>query len=145
MAEDRVRPQDAQIVERGTHATTAADVFDAATLGGAAALGRDDLGRIAPGAKADLLLWSGSSLTMTPLRDPIRNIVYCAQSEDLETVIVGGNVVMRDRVIPGADLNALCVDLQAAGERMWANVAKGDWAGRDIDALSPQSFPTFRA
>src|SRR5262245_49316453 len=41
-------------VERGTHATTATDVFDAATLGGAAALGREDLGRIAAGAKADL-------------------------------------------------------------------------------------------
>jgi cytosine/adenosine deaminase-related metal-dependent hydrolase len=133
-----------KIVDRRTEVATAADVFTAATLGGAKALGRDDLGRIAAGAKADLLLWSGSSLTMTPLRDPIRNIVYCAQSEDLETVIVDGNVVMRDRVIPGADLNALCADLQAAGERMWANVAKGDWAGRDIDALSPQSFPAFR-
>ena len=36
-------------MERNTQATTAAHVFDAATLGGARALGRDDLGRIAPG------------------------------------------------------------------------------------------------
>ena len=52
---------------------------------------------------------------------------------------------MRDRVIPGVDLDRLCADLQAAGERMWAGVAKGDWAGRSVDELSPQSFPAFRA
>src|SRR4030081_2636771 len=34
----------------------ALDVFDAATLGGAKALGRDDLGRLAAGAKADIVL-----------------------------------------------------------------------------------------
>ncbi|MGH7318956.1 MAG: chlorohydrolase family protein, partial [Candidatus Rokuibacteriota bacterium] len=37
-------------------AATAAEVFAAATLGGARALGRDDLGRLAPGAKADLVI-----------------------------------------------------------------------------------------
>jgi cytosine/adenosine deaminase-related metal-dependent hydrolase len=133
-----------KIVDRRTEVATAADVFNAATLGGARALGRDDLGRIAPGAKADLLLWAGSSLTMSPLRDPIRNLVYSAQAEDLETVIVDGRIVMHDRVIPGVDLARLCADLQAAGERMWAGVSKGDWAGRTIDGLSPQSFPAYR-
>src|SRR5918997_1079921 len=46
-----------KIVDRQTEVATAADVFNAATLSGAKALGRDDLGRIAPGAKADLLIW----------------------------------------------------------------------------------------
>jgi hypothetical protein len=50
---------------------------------------------------------------------------------------------MRGREIPGVDLGQLTRDLQAAGERMWANVHKGDWAGRDIDALAPQTFPPF--
>ena len=36
-------------------------------------------------------------------------------------------------------------DLQAAGERMWANVHKGDWAGRAIDELAPPTFPPFEA
>ena len=132
-----------KIVDRRTEAATAADVFTAATLGGAKALGRDDLGRIAPGAKADLLLWAGESLTMTPLRDPIKNIVYSATSEDLRTVIIDGEIVMREREIPGVDIAALTRDLQAAGERMWPRVPEGDWAGRTVDQLSPQSFPPF--
>jgi 5-methylthioadenosine/S-adenosylhomocysteine deaminase len=133
-----------KLVDRQTEVATAADVFNAATLGGARALGRDDLGRVAPGAKADLLLWNGDSLFMTPLRDPIRNLVYSAAAEDLDTVLIDGEIRMRHREIPGVDLAALTRDLQAAGERMWANVDKGDWAGRSIDELAPQTFPAWR-
>jgi 5-methylthioadenosine/S-adenosylhomocysteine deaminase len=133
-----------KLVDRQTEVATAADVFNAATLGGARALGRDDLGRVAPGAKADLLLWNGDSLFMTPLRDPVRNLVYSAAAEDLDTVLIDGEIRMRHREIPGVDLAALTRDLQAAGERMWANVDKGDWAGRSIDELAPQTFPAWR-
>jgi cytosine/adenosine deaminase-related metal-dependent hydrolase len=133
-----------KIVERQTELATAGDVFNAATLGGAKALGRDDLGRIAVGAKADLLLWKGDSIFMTPLRDPIRNLVYSAAAEDLDTAIIDGEVRMRGQEIPGVDLAALTRDLQAASERMWENVNKGDWAGRTIDELAPQTFPAWR-
>ncbi|HYO30720.1 MAG TPA: chlorohydrolase family protein [Thermomicrobiales bacterium] len=132
-----------KLVDRQTEVATAADVFDAATLGGARALKRDDLGRIAPGAKADLLLWDAGSLFMAPLRDPLRNLVYSAQAEDLRTVLIDGEVRMRDRAIPGVDVAALARDLQAAGERMWANVPRGDWAGRPIDELAPQTYPPY--
>jgi 5-methylthioadenosine/S-adenosylhomocysteine deaminase len=133
-----------KIVDRQTEVATAADVFNAATLAGAKALGRDDLGRIAPGAKADLLLWRGDSIFMTPVRDPIRNLVYSAAAEDLDTVLIDGEVRMRGREIPNVDLAALTRDLQAAGERMWANVQAGDWAGRTINELAPQTFPAWR-
>ncbi len=132
-----------KLVDRQTEVATAADVFDAATLGGARALNRDDLGRIAPGAKADLLLWDAGSLFMAPLRDPLRNLVYSAQAEDLRTVLIDGEVRMRDRAIPSVDVAALARDLQAAGERMWANVPRGDWAGRPIDELAPQTYPPY--
>ena len=134
-----------KIVDRRTEVATAADVFSAATLGGAKALGRDDLGRIAPGAKADLLIWSGQSLTMTPMRDPVKNLVFSAQADDLETVLVDGEVVMRDRQIPGVDLDQLSADLQAGADRMWSQLHRGDWANRDVDTLSPQSFPAFQS
>ncbi len=132
-----------KIMDRRTEVATAADVFDAATLGGAKALGRDDLGRIAPGAKADLLIWEGESLFMTPLRDPVKNIVYSAQAEDLNAVIIDGEVRMRDRQVLGMDSGEVTRELQAAAERMWPRMAEADWAGRDADELSPLSFPAF--
>ncbi len=134
-----------KVVDRRTEVATAADVFNAATLGGAKALGREDLGRIAVGAKADLLLWHGRSTFMTPLRDPVRNIVYSAQAEDLDASIVDGAWIMRDGVVPGQDLPALSAAVQQAAETMWAGTSRGDWAGRTIEALSPESFPPFRA
>src|SRR5687767_12222535 len=96
-----------KIVERGTHATTAADVFDAATLGGASALGRSDLGRIARGAKADLVLWKASSWTMTPLRDPVKSIVYNATAEDVDRVWVNGRPVVAGGRVLAADEPAI--------------------------------------
>jgi cytosine/adenosine deaminase-related metal-dependent hydrolase len=129
-----------KMMERNTEATTAADAFDAATLGGARALGRDDLGRIAPGAKADLVLWKAASWRMTPLRDPIKNIVYNAGDEDVDRVYVNGRLVVDGGRVLAADERAILSALQAAGERMWPRMAKADWAGRGADELSPQTY-----
>ena len=133
-----------KIVDRRTDVATAADVFNAATLNGAKALGRDDLGRISVGAKADMLLWEGRSMFMTPVRDPIRNIVYSAQAEDLNSSIVDGEWIMRERHIPNVDLPELAAGVQEAAAKMWAGTENGDWAKRTIDQLSPESFPAFK-
>lgn len=133
-----------KIMDRRTEVATAADVFNSATLSAAKALGRDDLGRIAPGAKADLLFWEGASLFMTPVRDPVRNIVYSAQAEDLNATMIDGKFVMKDRVVPGFDVDALLADLQAGAQHMWANMHREDWAHRDINILSPESYPAFK-
>jgi len=131
-------------VDRRTESATAADVFNAATLNGAKALGRDDIGRIAVGAKADLLVWNGTSIAMTPLRDPIKNIVYSADPESLRDVIIDGEYRMQDRQIPGVDQEVLNRDLQSAAERMWSRMGEVDHAGRTVDELSPLSFPQWK-
>jgi cytosine/adenosine deaminase-related metal-dependent hydrolase len=133
-----------KVMDRRTQVATARDVFDAATLNGAKALGREDIGRIAVGAKADLLIWRGDSLFMTPLRDPIRNIVFSGTAEDLHTSIIDGRIVMEDGVVPGYDPVELGRAVQAGAEAMWTGMQSRDWAGRGIEQLSPSSYPPFR-
>lgn len=134
-----------KIIDRQTEVATAADVFNSATLAGAKALNRDDLGRISVGAKADMLFWKGASLSMTPMRDPIRNIVYSAQSEDLHSTMIDGEWVMRDREVRGFNVSELTDQVQKGAEYMWENMHRQDWAGRDINTLSPESFPPYKA
>lgn len=132
-----------KIAERNTEATTAADVFDAATLGGARALGRDDLGRVAPGARADLVLWKARSWGMTPLRDPVKNIVYNATAEDVDRVWVNGRLVVDAGNVLAANEDHIFAALQAGGERMWPRMQDFDWAQRDAGRLSPQTYPEW--
>jgi len=68
----------ARVAAEQTHAVTAADIFTAATIGGARALGRDDLGRIASGGKADFVMVDIAHPSMQPLYDPVRSLIYAA-------------------------------------------------------------------
>ena len=129
-----------KVYQRDPRATTAAHVFDAATLGGAKAVGRDDLGRISPGAKADLLFFKLDSPRMRPVRDPIRNIVYYADPTDISDVMIDGNMVVKNGEIKGVDVPALSATLQEHAERMWDTIPERDWAGRSVDQLSPPSY-----
>ena len=143
----RIASYSGKVVTHDLFAASAAEVFTAATLGGARALGRDDLGRLAPGAKADLViidLSGGDTLRFGPVRDPIKSLVECGIGDDVETVIVDGVVRMRERAIPGVDLAALRGEAQAAGEDVWARLPEWDALGRTAEQMSPWSFPLVR-
>jgi cytosine/adenosine deaminase-related metal-dependent hydrolase len=133
-----------KVVSHNLFAASAAEVFEAATLGGANALGRDDLGRLAPGAKADIVLIdlaARDTLRFGPVRDPIKALVECGMGDDVVTVIVDGAVRMRERVIPGVDLGALRREAQEAAEAVWQRVQDWDPLGRTAEQMSPWSFP----
>jgi cytosine/adenosine deaminase-related metal-dependent hydrolase len=132
-----------KVLERRADVSKACDVFEAATTRAAEALGRDDLGRISVGAKADLCFWKSDSLFMTPLRDPIRGIVYYAEAEDLQQVLVDGNIVAQGGVVRGLDTERDLRSLQAIGERVWSGWSEHDWAARDVDTHVPLSYPAF--
>jgi 5-methylthioadenosine/S-adenosylhomocysteine deaminase len=134
-----------KIAERDGGAASAAEVFRAATLGGADLLGRADLGRIAPGAQADLLFFDLARVTLTPCRDPLRTLVYSASPADLSRVMVAGRTVVEQGRVVGSDEAAVAAALDAVCARLWAALPGLDWAGRDADALSPPSLPRWAA
>jgi 5-methylthioadenosine/S-adenosylhomocysteine deaminase len=134
-----------KVAARRTDVSTARQVFDAATVNAAALLGRPDLGRISPGAKADLLFWRSDGFTMTPMRDPIRNLVYYAQPADLADVVVDGRPVVEDGQVLGADVARAVRGVQRAGERVWERWSHGDWNGRTLEQVAPQTYSDFDA
>jgi cytosine/adenosine deaminase-related metal-dependent hydrolase len=143
----RVASYFGKVMSHDLSAASAAEVFEAATLGGARALGRPDLGRLAPGAKADIVvidLETRDGLRFGPVRDPIKALVECGIGDDVVTVVVDGVVRMRDRVIPGVDLTSVRRAAQEAGERVWARVQEWDPLGRTAEQISPWSFPIAR-
>lgn len=117
-------------------------IFDAATTGGADLLGRDDIGRLAVGAKADVVLVDVTHPAMRPLRDPIRSLVYVAAERAVRTVFVGGECVVEDGRLRTLDLEAASAALEEAQRRAEAGVPGADWAGRDHLAISPLTYPT---
>src|SRR5262249_58048509 len=86
---------------------SAADFCRAATLDGARALGRDDLGRLAPGAKADLTVVDLGQLRIGPIDDPIRTMLYSAGGAHVRHVVVDGRTVVEEGRIPGLDAEAM--------------------------------------
>jgi cytosine/adenosine deaminase-related metal-dependent hydrolase len=121
---------------------TAADFYRAATLDGARALGRDDLGRLAPGSKADITVIDLSPLRTGPVDDPIRTMLYNTSGAHVRTVVVDGRVVVRDGALPGVDADAMRRRAQSYFERMKAAYAERDYRRRPPDALFPPSFRT---
>ncbi len=87
-----------QKVLHGPEVLTANRVLRMATAGGAKALGLDDeIGSLEAGKRADVAIVRMSGLHATPAADVISALVYSAQPSDVETVIIDGRLVMRDR------------------------------------------------
>lgn len=132
-----------KVASRNLKAATAAEVFEAATLGGARSVGRTDLGRLAVGARADIVIvdmTGRDSLRMGPVRDPIKSLVDCGIGDDVDTVIVDGVVRMEGGRIPNVDFGVLRAQVQEAGDRIWGGWANWDPHGRTADQMSPFSF-----
>ena len=93
---------------KGPEALPALTVLRMATAGGARALGLDDrLGSVEKGKSADLILLDLNRLHTTPHPDPISTIVYAASASQVETVIIDGRIVMRDRRLLTLDEQAV--------------------------------------
>ncbi len=117
------------------------DVYNAATLGGAKALHRDDVGKLAVGAKADIVVVDAKHPAMMPLREPIRSLVYVAGDRAVRDVYVDGTAVVREGQVVNIDYAAASQALEEAQLRAMAETPKLDWAGRKVDELAPLVLP----
>ena len=83
-----------KIVEMDPGVGLSSAVFHMATVGGADALGRPDLGRLQGGCKADIVLVRIDTPKATPLYDPFKFLVHAANGEDVDRVIVDGKTIV---------------------------------------------------
>ena len=131
----------ALVAARDIRASGAADVFHAATAGGATALMRDDLGRLAPGMKADLVLLDLTQPQMQPARDPLRSFIYHAADRAVCDVFVDGQQVVAGGRVTTLEQAAAGARLRAAQERMEAQTPSRDYLGRSAAEIAPLSLP----
>jgi 5-methylthioadenosine/S-adenosylhomocysteine deaminase len=83
-------------------------VIRMATIDGARALGlEDEIGSLEPGKQADLIIINTSVPHLTPLHHPASAIVYAAKGSDVQTVMVGGRLLVKDRLIAAVDVHAV--------------------------------------
>lgn len=82
----------------GPEAIPAKQALRLATIGGAKALGlENEIGTIEKDKRGDVIVVNLSSLHAAPAIDPVSALVYSAQTADVETVVIDGQVVMRNR------------------------------------------------
>jgi cytosine/adenosine deaminase-related metal-dependent hydrolase len=93
LADARLAMQVSALVGPGLDART---VLGMATEGGAAGLGRDDIGHLRPGARADVCVWDVSGVADAGVADPIAGLLWASPGRRPRHVIVGGRVVVRD-------------------------------------------------
>jgi cytosine/adenosine deaminase-related metal-dependent hydrolase len=120
---------------------TTTELFDAATVGGAKALGREDIGRLAPGCRADLVLVDAEHPMMRPGRDPVRSLIYAAGDRALQSVYVDGRKVVENGEVLTMDYRQAAAHLHEAQKRIVDRAPAQDWAHRPVDQITP---PTFR-
>jgi 5-methylthioadenosine/S-adenosylhomocysteine deaminase len=107
-----------KVTTREPEVLGAADVFRMATANGAAAIGLgDSLGVLRPGYLADIVLVDTRAPHLTPIHDPMAALVYSARAADVHTVIVGGEIVVRDRRVLTLDENAVAADARERAKR----------------------------
>jgi guanine deaminase len=93
----------------------------AATEGSARALGfGDNIGRIAPGYKADIVMLDLDHPNWLPLNDPVNQLVHCEDGTAVESVMIGGRLVVANRRVLTVDLTRLRDRVAEARERLAA-------------------------
>ena len=99
-------------------AITAREGLEIATKNGVRAMGYDNLGEIKPGYIADLTILDLDRPNMQPVNDPVAAPVYSANGSEVETVIVGGEILMENREFLTIDSDRVFFEVNKICERI---------------------------
>ena len=95
-----------------------AQALEMATEAGAKALGWEgEIGRIAPGYKADIVMLDLGNVSYVPLNDPVNQIVFAENSGGVREVMIDGRMVVEDGRVTTVDMEKLRADVEVAVAR----------------------------
>jgi cytosine/adenosine deaminase-related metal-dependent hydrolase len=103
----------------GPKAMTVRDAFRLGTRGSAAVLGRDDIGQLAAGKRADFAVWRTDGLELGGAADPVAGLVF-AGPHRVDRLCVGGEEVVRDGHLVRADETEIAREQRRQAERFRA-------------------------
>ncbi len=130
-----------RINDGAPHQVRSADLYDAATLGGARALGRADLGHLSPGARADIAVFDLDDTVMAPSIDPITTLVTGGSGKVTRAVFVDGRVSMVNRQVAGIDMEKARVQAQAQYDGLIAKYPERSWNSPPVSEIFSPSYP----
>ncbi len=131
----------AKVADANYQAGQHRDVFNAATLASCKFLHRDDLGRLAPGAKADIVLINLDHLGAGVYVDPIKSLVDAGCGRDVDTVIVDGKILVQGGRTTRIDEDEVYAKARQATQTFWSHVPTWRWDGAGVDRIIPPAFP----
>lgn len=113
-------PRDAR---RDPGAVTAEQAVELATRGGARALRFDDVtGSLEPGKEADLVIFDTDDYDWRPLHNPVANLAYGVTGHSVDTVLIGGQVVLQDKKSTIFDEGALRDEVERIDRRILGEI-----------------------
>lgn len=134
----------ARIVDDGPQGASSADMWNAATLGGAKALDRPDLGRLAAGSSADIAVFGLDDPIMTPAIDPITTLVAGGSGKVTRAVFVDGRLSMRESQVAGLNMIAAQAQAQEQFDGLVVKYPERSWNHPKVSDLFPPSFPLYK-
>jgi cytosine/adenosine deaminase-related metal-dependent hydrolase len=120
------------------------DYYDAATIGGADALGRPDLGRLQPGSRADITVFDLDRPHLGQVIDPIQTMLLSGHGRDFSTVVIDGRFVMTDRTIASVDETADKKRAQVQFEGVMARYPERTHGHPPVSEIFSSSYPIAR-
>jgi 5-methylthioadenosine/S-adenosylhomocysteine deaminase len=79
-----------------------------------------EIGSLQPGKKADIVLVDFDKPHLTPRHNVVSHLVYAANSADVDTVLVDGNILLRHGAFTRLDAPQICAEAEAVAQRLAA-------------------------